>query len=80
MLRHHLQRWFATFVAVGTFVGAAAAPAVAAGVSVSTAATPAAAGEVKIESRDLLVAPGHSTSGQVRIDITHLARGPAFPP
>ncbi|KWV31556.1 LPXTG cell wall anchor domain-containing protein [Micromonospora rifamycinica] len=65
MLRHHPRRWFAAFVVVGVFGGAAATPAMAAGAVPSTAATP---GQVRIESRDLLVAPGHSTSGQVRIE------------
>ncbi|MEU7979017.1 LPXTG cell wall anchor domain-containing protein [Micromonospora sp. NPDC049081] len=78
MLRHHLRRWFATFVAVGVFVGTAATPALAVGTFVSAAAAPTAAGAVKIESRNLLVAPGHGTSGQVRIDITHLAEGEPF--
>ncbi|MBM0257577.1 hypothetical protein [Micromonospora sp. 4G55] len=56
MLRHSIRRWLAGAAVAGAFVAATATPAMA-------------AGELRIAARNLLVAPGHSAPGSVRVDV-----------
>ncbi|WP_432902122.1 LPXTG cell wall anchor domain-containing protein [Micromonospora matsumotoense] len=73
MPRHHLQRWFAALAAASVF--ATAAPTTTAGAAAPTMAGPTATGPttalaadtLQVASRNLLVAPGHSGTGDVRV-------------
>ncbi|WP_346537344.1 LPXTG cell wall anchor domain-containing protein [Micromonospora sp. DPT] len=56
MLRHSIRRRLAGAAVAGAFVAATATPAIA-------------AGELRIAARDLLVAPGHTAPGAVRVDV-----------
>ncbi|WFE63273.1 LPXTG cell wall anchor domain-containing protein [Micromonospora sp. WMMD714] len=67
MPRHHLKRCFAAL---------AAACALAAAVPTGGVAAATTAGKLQVDSRNLLVAPGHSGTGNVRVQFSagHIAR------
>ncbi|MEH0820647.1 MULTISPECIES: LPXTG cell wall anchor domain-containing protein [unclassified Micromonospora] len=66
MLRHSIRRWLAGAAVAGAFLAATAIPATA-------------AGGLRISARDLLVAPGHSAPGAVRVDFDGIPSSQGVP-